>query len=292
MAAVSREGLTNDPFGDRAGLEGEVVIGDLTRELMSRASDREDHVPQGRRVNSRPTVSVVIPAFNEEPNLPFVLPSIGGWIDEVILVDGSSTDATCHTARTLRNGIRVIEQDGTGKGAALRSGFEAATGDIIVMLDADGSTSPREIPVFVGALASGAEFAKGTRFAQGGGSADLSPVRRAGNRALVLLVRLLFGGHFSDLCYGYVAFWKRILPQLELGSTGFEVETEMSLRALRARLRIVEVPSFEYARVHGKSNLRTIPDGWSVLRLIIRERMRRPHTRRDSTSTEPVAAEA
>jgi hypothetical protein len=139
------------------------------------------------------------------------------------------------------------------------------------MLDADGSTDPNEIPLYVGALVAGAEFVKGTRFAQGAGTADMSLVRRLGNRLLVFAVRLLFGGRCSDLCYGYMAFWKRVLPRLELDVDGFEIETQMSVKALGSGLKVVEVPSFESRRLHGKSNLRTIPDGWRVLKTIVRE---------------------
>jgi glycosyltransferase involved in cell wall biosynthesis len=217
----------------------------------------------------------VVPALNEEPNLPFVLPKIGSWVDEVILVDGSSTDRTIQVARTLLPGIRIVRQQGSGKGAALRSGFAAANGDIIVMLDADGSTDPREIPAFVGALAAGADFVKGTRFAQGAGTADMTLLRRLGHRGLVFAVRLLYGGRCSDLTYGYIAFWKRILPQLDLDADGFTLETQMSVRALAAGLKVAEVPSFEFRRLHGKSNLRTFPDGWGVLKTILRERMSR-----------------
>lgn len=243
---------------------------------MSRRPD-EDVLPDGsagRRRKTRPSVTVVVPAMNEELNLPYVLPRIGYWVDEVILVDGRSTDATRKVAVELSPGIRVIEQRGEGKGAALRSGFAEARGDLIVMLDADGSTDPREIPLYVGALVAGAEFVKGTRFVQGAGSADMTRLRRSGNRALVWLVRVLFGGSFSDLCYGYIAFWKRVLPLLDLDSDGFEIETEMNLRAIHRGLRIAEVPSFERERLHGTSNLRTFRDGWRVLKLILREKRR------------------
>jgi glycosyltransferase involved in cell wall biosynthesis len=250
------------------------VAADLLLRAISRAADGDHRGATGRRKQTRPRVSVVVPALNEEPNLPFVLPKIGEWVDEVILVDGYSTDRTTQVARTLRPEIRIVHQQGRGKGAALRSGFAAANGDIIVMLDADGSTDPREIPAFVGALAAGADFVKGTRFAQGAGTADMSLLRRLGNRGLVLAVRLLFGGRCSDLCYGYIAFWKRILPQLDLDADGFAIETQMSVRALAAGLKVAEVPSFESRRLHGKSNLRTIPDGWGVLKTILRERMR------------------
>jgi len=213
-------------------------------------------------------VSVVVPALNEAENLPHVLPRIPSWVHEVILVDGYSTDGTIEVARNLWPEIRVVPQDGRGKGAALRTGFQAATGDIIVMLDADGSTDPAEIPVFVGALLAGADFVKGSRFLQGGGTADMSFHRRMGNWGFILLVRLLFGGYYSDLCYGYNAFWTDAVRILEPDGDGFEIETILNVRALRKGLKVAEVPSFEAPRVYGTSRLRTIPDGWRVLKTI------------------------
>lgn len=217
-------------------------------------------------------ISVVVPALNEAENLPHVLPLIPHWVDEVILVDGNSVDDTVAVARALLPSIRVVTQQRRGKGAALQSGFAAATGDIIVMLDADGSTDPREIPAYIGPLLSGADFAKGSRFLQGGGTADMSMHRRLGNLGFVYMVRIFFGGQYTDLCYGYNAFWKRVLPVLSLSGDGFEIETVMNVRALRAKLKIAEVPSFEAPRVHGEGRLRTFPDGWRVLKAIVRER--------------------
>lgn len=222
---------------------------------------------------THPSVSVVIPALNEEENLPYVLPLIPSWVDEVLLVDGHSTDRTVDVARELMPNIRIIYQEGRGKGAALRSGFAAATGDIIVMLDADGSTDPCEIPLFCAALLGGADFVKGSRFLQGAGTADMELHRMMGNFALLMSVRLLFGGNYSDLCYGYNAFWRRCLPTLELDGDGFEIETMMNVRALRVGLKVTEVPSFENRRQHGFSRLRAIPDGWRVLKTIVKERM-------------------
>jgi glycosyltransferase involved in cell wall biosynthesis len=218
-----------------------------------------------------PKVSVVIPAMNEAGNLPLVLPRIPQWVHEVILVDGYSTDDTIAVAEATWPGIRVIMQEGRGKGAALRTGFAAATGDIIVMLDADGSTNPAEIPAFIGALLAGADFVKGSRFLQGGGTSDMTILRRLGNWGFTFGVRVLFGGSFSDLCYGYNAFWSKVLHYLELDADGFEVETMMNVRALSKGLRVAEVPSFEADRVHGVSNLRTFPDGWRVLKTIVSE---------------------
>jgi glycosyltransferase involved in cell wall biosynthesis len=246
-------------------------------------------------MRTEPTISVVVPALNEAMNLPHVLPHIPGHVMEVLLVDGRSTDDTVAVAGRLLPSIRVVQQQGRGKGAALRTGFEAARGDIIVMLDADGSTDPREIPAFVHALTEGgADFAKGSRFMRGGGTADMPLHRRLGNGAFVVLVRIFFGGAYTDLCYGYNPFWRRVVPLLELDGDGFEIETMMNVRALKMGLRVAEVPSFEAARVYGQGRLRTIPDGIRVLRTIMRERFTRSGVRRSSVdmfgSPQPVGS--
>ena len=216
-------------------------------------------------------VSIVIPARNEAKNLYHFLPAIPADIGEVILVDGHSTDDTVAVAQKLRPDIHVIHQVGVGKGDAMRTGFAACTQDMIVMLDSDGSADPAEIPRFVQALAQGHDFAKGSRFVKGGGSSDITPLRRIGNYALCGLVNLLFHEHFSDLCYGYNAFRRDCLNHIVLDCTGFEIEAQLCLRVQKAGLKIVEVPSIESRRIHGQSNLHTFRDGWRVLKVILHE---------------------
>ena len=230
-------------------------------------------------------ISVVVPALNEAENLVHVLPKIPSWVSEVILVDGRSTDGTVEVARALCPHVVIVAQNGRGKGNALRAGFEAATGDIIVMIDADGSTDPSEIPAFVDCLLHGADFAKGSRFLEHArsGTADMPLLRKLGNWGFVAAVRLFFGGRYTDLCYGYNAFWASALPHLKLDADGFEIETLMNIRALRAGLNVEEVPSFEYERVHGVGRLQTFPDGWRVLKTILKEFAR-------SLSARPTAA--
>jgi glycosyltransferase involved in cell wall biosynthesis len=221
---------------------------------------------------NRISVSVIIPTLNEAENLQHVLPKIPKWVHEVIIVDGRSTDDTVEVARKLLPDVRIVMEPAKGKGTALRTGFAAATGNIIVMMDADGSMDPKEIPAFVGALMAGADYVKGSRFLQGGGTSDMELHRQLGNWGLMIAGRLLFGGNFSDLCYGYNAFWTRVVPTLKLDTTGFEIETEMNVHALKAKLKITEVPSFESERVHGVSRLQTFPDGMRVLKTLLRER--------------------
>jgi glycosyltransferase involved in cell wall biosynthesis len=217
------------------------------------------------------SVSVIIPTLNEAENIPHVFAALPAWIDEVVIVDGRSTDDTAEVARRLRPDVKVVIQTGRGKGDALLAGFAASTGDIIVAMDADGSTDGQEILRFVTALTAGADFVKGSRFACGGGSADLTFSRRLGNKFLGALVNRLFGTNYSDLCYGYNAFWARHLDTLALDCAGFEVETLMNIRAAMAGLCVHEVPSFEHRRVYGVSNLRIVLDGWRIAAVIVRE---------------------
>ncbi|MFT7022102.1 MAG: glycosyltransferase involved in cell wall biosynthesis [Rhodococcus sp. (in: high G+C Gram-positive bacteria)] len=236
--------------------------------------------------SQNPRISIVIPTLNEAANLRHVLPLLSHDY-ELVLVDGGSIDGTIDAAREIRGDIRIIKQTRKGKGNALACGFEAATGDIIVMFDADGSAEADEIPRFVDALLAGADFAKGSRFTEGGGSHDITPLRRAGNGGLHLVANTLFGTKFSDLCYGYNAFWRDLVPVLDLPAVdqagaegemlwgdGFEIETIINCRFAEANVRIQEVPSVELARIYGQSNLRTFSDGFRVLRTLFTERLR------------------
>jgi CheY-like chemotaxis protein/glycosyltransferase involved in cell wall biosynthesis len=254
-----------------------------TAELLARlevlfTNDRYPAIPShfGTSKLQRPTVSVVIPTLDEADNLPLVLPHLPmDWIDEVFLVDGCSTDRTVEVAQKLMPSINVVLEPQVGKGAALRAGYQRCSGDIIMVMDADGSHDPREIPRFVKALMHGSDFVKGSRFAPGGGTTDMPRLRQFGNRFFVSLVNLLFNVHFTDLCYGYHAFWRYCLDSIHLnGVEGFEIDTAIYVRALCQRLRLTEVPSFEGYRFRGVGKLRTFPDGLRVLKTILREAFR------------------
>jgi glycosyltransferase involved in cell wall biosynthesis len=234
-----------------------------------------------------PKISIVVPARNEAANLEVILPQLP-QVHEVILVDGHSIDGTIETAQRVMPSIKIVQQTRKGKGNALACGFAAVTGDIVVMFDADGSADPTEIPAFVAALLAGADVAKGTRFAAGGGSEDITRFRGLGNHGLNLITNTLLGTRYTDLCYGYNAFWADILPTLDLPDTdtparpdgqmtwgdGFEIETVLNCRIAAAHLRITEVGSIEKLRIYGQSNLNAISDGFRVLRTIWTEKQR------------------
>jgi len=234
---------------------------------------------QARHVTS-PRITIVVPAMNEARNLEVVLPQLPP-VHEVIVVDGASTDGTVETAQRVLPAVKIVRQTRRGKGNALVCGFEAATGDVVVMFDADGSADAAEIPRFVQALRDGADFAKGSRVLDAGGSEDITVLRSWGNRALTSLTNLLFGTRYTDLCYGYNAFWRDVVSRLDLPSPaaeaptwgdGFEIETVLNCRIAAARLDVREVASVERSRIYGVSNLHAVRDGLRVVRTILTER--------------------
>lgn len=275
--------LNQQEYGGRArelGVDGYVQKPFYPSELFTYIEEllgkdgRQKPAPKSevptKPVRQKVTVSVVLPTLNEARNLPFILPYLSGpAVDEVVLVDGDSTDETVEIARRLLPSIKIVREHSHGKGAALRAGYRASSGDIIVAMDADGSHDPREIPRFIRALLEGADFARGTRFAPHGGTTDMPRYRKFGNSLFVRLVNLLFNCNFTDFTYGYHAFWRTCLDQIDYSDRdGFEFEPAIYLRALVKRLRIVEVPSFEGYRFTGIGKLKTIPDGWRILKTI------------------------
>jgi hypothetical protein len=238
---------------------------------------------------SSPTVTVVIPALNEEHNLPLILENLPP-VDEVVVVDGRSQDDTVAVAREVRPDVVVVRQSRSGKGNALVCGFAASTGDIVVTLNADGSADPQEIPRFVDALLSGAEAAHGSRLRPGGDHRDAGAAERFGHGVLCRLVNLFFGTRFTDLSCGYNAYWRELLPMLELPAPdtrgpkrgrlawgeGPEIDTLTTIRMATQGLRVVEVASVGYPRIYGEDRpRRVLPAALRALRTAWSEYVRR-----------------
>jgi len=222
-------------------------------------------------------VSIVIPTLNEEENLPAMLAGLKKFLKdygceyEIIIVDGHSQDGTVEVAKKFQ--AKIIYDDG-GKGSALRKGMGSTKYEMIVAMDADQSNEPKEIGLMLEALKQGFDICMGSRFMQGGGTGDMPVYRRLGNKFFVFLVNLFWGTSYSDLCYGYRALTRKALEKLNLTAEGFVIETEISIEAARRGLKILELPSFEKARRHGKGKLRTFGDGWRILQKILKEKMK------------------
>jgi hypothetical protein len=248
------------------------------------------HLPVRSPIGVKPaqslTLSVVIPTWNEAANIGSVLNQLARF-DDIVLVDAFSDDGTAEVARQIRPDVRVLQRRPTGKGDALRAGFAEATGDVIVIMDADGSMDPGEIDVFVSMIGVGFDLVKGSRLAVGGGSHDLTLVRQVGNVALCRLANTLFRTQWTDLCYGYLAFRRECLPRLALTATGFEIESQILAHAALAGLRIAEIPSIEMPRLSGESHLNARRDGMRILKAMLRARFS-PRARRSAVALRPL----
>jgi glycosyltransferase involved in cell wall biosynthesis len=226
------------------------------------------------KAERRLSITALVCTLNEEESLPHVLPRIPDWVDEVLLVDGHSTDRTVEIAKRLKPDIRVVSQPGKGKGDALRYGVRQATGDIIVTLDGDGETDPEEIDRFIQPLLQGYDFAKGSRFVSGWHSKPLH--RIFGNWLIVATFNILYGTRYTDLCSGYNAFWKNIVDQVNLWSEDeWNYEPLLISRIHKAALKVIEIPQRPGRRLSGRSKLPNWKQGFTAIKTVVRERFRR-----------------
>lgn len=219
------------------------------------------------------SITALICTLNEEESLPHVLPGIPDWVDEVLLVDGHSTDNTVALARESRPDVRVLTQPGRGKGDALKYGVRKATGEIVVTLDADGETDPEDMPRLIEPLLHGYDFVKGSRLAHG------RPIRMPryrwfGNKVLAVTFNLLYGTRYTDICSGYNAFWKRAFLQVPLTYDTFHMDQQLLARAHKAGLEVAEVVHCSDGRIAGTSKTSGIKQGFTDWFVIIGERFR------------------
>jgi hypothetical protein len=225
------------------------------------------------------TVSLIVPTLDEAGTIGRLLVDVPGWLDEVIVIDGPSRDGTLDVvAEVCPRAIR-LKQVGAGKGAAIKTGLTVATGDIVVTMDADGSMTFDDAGRMVAKLAEGCDFVKGSRVMAGGGSADFTTARRVGNWALTKLTNVVFGAAYTDITYGFNAYWRLTMLGTDSFADGFQFEIQVAIRAARAGLRTAEVPCYEAARVSGKSKLDPAADGWAILKIILSEAVPRRRVR-------------
>lgn len=217
-------------------------------------------------------VSLIIPTRNEQGCIGRVLKEMPrDVVDEIVIVDGRSTDKTAQEAKAeLRAQDKFVTQKGKGYGGAFREAFDIVTGEVIIMMDADGSHNPAEIPSIVEKVRRGYEYVMASRYMTGGRSEDDTIIRWFGNRMFTWLTNVIHGTNVTDSLYLFTAITRDGLKKLNLKSDGFEFCTEIVVKAHRAGLKFGEVPAFERARYAGKTKVNAFWHGLKILRMIMR----------------------
>lgn len=219
-------------------------------------------------------VTLVIPTMNEAGAIGRVLKEIPKKkVNEIIVIDGHSTDNTAREARAelRRRKDKFILQKKKGFGNALLEAFEKASGDVVVIMDGDGSQNPKDIPLFLKKIKEGYTYVMGSRYGRGGRSDDDTIIRLIGNRALTSLTNLVHHTKVSDSLYLFIAVKRRDLEKLKLSSPGIEICVEIPIKAHRAGLKFAEIPVIERARYAGESKVNAFWSGLSILKMILRK---------------------
>jgi glycosyltransferase involved in cell wall biosynthesis len=222
----------------------------------------------------RSSVSVVIPAFNEQRSIGHVIEETTSVMDdlgvpyEIIVVNDGSTDKTGQVATRYKATVLTNERN-RGKGYAIRRGFEQATGDIIVTLDADGAHSPKEIPDLIDPLSNGTDIVGGSRFL-GNKGFSTTRLNRVGNFIFNTAIATLTGKRVTDSQTGFRALKKEVLEKLNLASSGYEIETEITVKSLKNGFTFEEKPISCKQRQFNASKLRVLSDGAQILKTILK----------------------
>lgn len=218
-------------------------------------------------------ISLIIPCRNEARNLEILLPQLKDIAEELIIVDGHSTDNT--RSLVAQYPVRYVLDNRKGKGDGIRVGIGCATKEVCVFMDADLSHSPEDIPKMVEPiLKDKADMVVGSRM-RGGGDEFIATtvmlIRLFGNMGLTWLINIRCKSELSDSQNGFRAARTSLLKSLDLISNKHTIELEMIMRALRSGARVVEVATHEYARRFGDTSLLLIEQGLLFLLVYVRE---------------------
>jgi glycosyltransferase involved in cell wall biosynthesis len=196
-------------------------------------------------------------------------------VDEVIIVDWNSTDDTEDVVRYIRPDAILVQQEGRGKGSAIKQGLALAKGQIIITCDGDGSMDPLDMLDALDMLLNqGFDFVKGSRCQPGGGSADFTKWRAFGNDLLTWCANKLAHMSWTDITYGFNAYHRRVMPMTVDLADGFAFEIQLAARLSQSSFKVGEFVSWESPRVGGESKLNAIRDGVRILRVLWDERHR------------------
>ena len=214
----------------------------------------------------KPKISLVIPTYNEAGSIANTIKEVPkGVVDEIVVVD-ISDDGTDEIARKL--GCRVFRQKGRGFGGAFRQGVEHSRGEIIVLMDADGSHNPEDIPKLIARIKGGYDCVLASRYTIESHSEDDTLLRSFGNWMITNLVNFLFHINTTDSLFLYTAIRKDAYRKLKLESDGFEYCIELLVKAFAYKLKLSEVPSTERKRYAGRTKVNDLKHGYLLIKSI------------------------
>lgn len=230
--------------------------------------------------HSTTRVSILIPAYNEEATIEEVVRTVrsihvDGVTFEVVVIDDGSKDHTGDVCRSLSDLIDIYEyQNNQGKGAALRRGIARATGDIILIQDADLEYSPSEYPKLLAPLLSGkADVVLGSRFAGADAHRVVYFWHMVGNRFLTLLSNIMTDLNLTDMECGYKVFRAEIIKGLALTENSFGFEPEVVAKVAKLKVRIYEVGVSYYGRTYAEGKKIGVKDGFRALYAIAKHNL-------------------
>lgn len=215
-------------------------------------------------------VSIVIPCLNEVGSIEAVLADIPkDKVDEVLVADGRSTDGTVELVRKL--GYQVVFDDKKGYGAAIIGGIKKAKGDIVIVLNADGSQDPKDIPKLLDKINEGYDLVLASRYLPGGGSDEDTLLHHIGNKMFTFLCNKLYKVNVSDVLYFFLAARKEIFEKMELTCPHAGFCVELPIKTRKAGFKIGEIPSFEKKRTAGKAKVNAFTTGFKILFTLLRQ---------------------
>jgi C-methyltransferase C-terminal domain/Glycosyl transferase family 2/Methyltransferase domain len=221
-------------------------------------------------VSERLTTTLLLPTLDEIEAVRVIVPQLRkDWVDEILVIDGGSTDGTVEFMRAA--GLDVHMQTVRGYGEGMLEALHLAKGDVVIEFNPDGNSIPEDILRIIAKINEGYDLVIGSRYRDGAKSDDDDWVTALGNWMFTTIVNLLFGTRYTDVLVGFRAYRRKAALQLDLDAPGLSWPCQSSTRFARAGLRVTEIPANEPARIGGKRKMMPLRTGWQITKLILRD---------------------